>query len=406
MKHVIIVLIAVLFTSLSPASASDVPPPNSDRLPGVDLAEGVTKLTGVAISPLLGISAVGAWQYYHVPGARRPSLPWYCQPLAWGAGLCLIGLCFLKDLFGTVAPPLVKKPLDVAELFENKASALVACSAFVPYVVSQMARYTPAQIALAPSSGCHFVPFLAVIGLDVRFLTIPLAILAFLVVWIVCHAIHVLIVLCPFGFIDGVLKLFKTFLLSSVVLSSFISPYLGAAVSLVILGVAVFVAPWAFRLTVFGTLFGLDVLLPKRGRRLVHATEPHAFLARQVAKAPVRTYGRLSRESDGSVTFAYRPWLVFSKRSVTIPAGSVAITKGLLFPSLLHSTDSQQRQRIIVMFLPRYRSHEHLIASHFGIVDIQDSPLTKGFRAIRVWFADTINLGKSKYTELRNTPMA
>jgi hypothetical protein len=77
-----------------------------------------------------------------------------------------------------------------------------------------------------------------------------------------------------------------------------------------------------------------------------------------------------------------------------------------LFPSLLHSIDEQQRHRIVVMFLPRYRSHEQSIATHFEIVDIQDSPLIKGYRAIRSWFADTMNIGKSKSTELRNAPMA
>ena len=397
--------LATAFASLDSTPApSELPA--TDRLPGVDLAEGVAQLTGVAISPLLGVSAVGAWQYYHAPEARRALLPWFCQPYVWGVGFCLIGLCFLKDLFGTVAPPLIKKPLDVAELFENKLSALVACSAFVPFVVSQMARHTPAQASLALSPDLHFASVLAVSGFDVRFVTIPLAIVGFLVVWLACHAINVLIALCPFGFIDGILKLFKAFLLSSVVASSFISPYLGAAVSLCILFVAGLLAPWAFRLTVFGTLFGLDVLLPGRGRRLVRATEPHAFLARAVADAPVRTYGRLTRATDGSVTFTYRPWLVFAERSVTIPPGNVAIAKGLLFPSLLHSIDDQQRHRIVVMFLPRYRSHEQSIATHFEIVDIQDSPLIKGFRAIRAWLADTINIGKSKYTEFRNAPMA
>jgi len=391
--------------SASAIAADNPPPPNTDRLPGVDLAEGVAQLTGVAISPLLGVSAVGAWQYYHAPEAQRARLPWFCHPYVWGAGFCLIGLCFLKDLFGTAAPPLVKKPLDVAELFESKLSALVACSAFVPFVVSQMARHTPAQ-ASALSPDLQFASVLAISGFDSRFISIPLAIVGFLVVWLACHAINVLIALCPFGFIDGILKLFKAFLLSLVVASSFISPWLGAAVSLVILFVAGLLAPWAFRLTVFGTLFGLDVLLPGRGRRLVRATEPHAFLARPVAEAPVRTYGRLTRAADGSVTFTYRPWLVFAERYVTIPPGNVAIAKGLLFPSLLHSIDDQQRHRIVVMFLPRYRSHEQSIASHFEIVDIQDSPLIKGFRAIRAWLAETINLGKSKYTEYRNAPMA
>ena len=35
-------------------------------LPGVTLSEGVSEITGVAISPLLGVSAMGAWTYYKI----------------------------------------------------------------------------------------------------------------------------------------------------------------------------------------------------------------------------------------------------------------------------------------------------------------------------------------------------
>ena len=104
---------------------------NEARLPGVDLAEGITEITGVAISPMLGVSAVGAWHYFHTPEENRDALPWFCHPVAWGIGSGILLLCLLKDVLGTGAPALLKKPLDVAELFENKASAAVAFSSHV-----------------------------------------------------------------------------------------------------------------------------------------------------------------------------------------------------------------------------------------------------------------------------------
>ena len=398
----LLAILAILVSAIAAPSqeatmAGDLP--HTERLPGVDLAQGITQITGVAISPLLGVSSVGAWKYFQAPKNLRDQLPWFCQPYIWGAGFCLIALCFLKDFFGTAAPPLIKKPLDIAELFESKFSALVACSAFLPFILSEIGRHSPIQTTLLSVPGSHF-PFLAVVSFDVRILTIPLAIVAFVIVWLAGHAINVLIALCPFGFIDAVLKLFKAALLSSVVISSFINPYFGMAVSLIILLVAGYFAPWAFRLTLFGTVFGLDVLFPKRRARFARPTEPHAFLARRIADTPVRTYGRLTRAEDGSVTFSYRPWLVLPKRSVEMPSGDIAIAKGLLFPSLLHSFN-QQRRRIIIIFLPRYRSHEQAIASHFQIVDVQDSTIIKGFKAMRAWVADTINLGKNKYAQVR-----
>lgn len=243
---------------------------------------------------------------------------------------------------------------------------------------------------------------LATWSFDPRFITIPIAVVGFLTVWLAGHAINVLIALCPFGFIDALLKLFKFSLLSSVVLSSLISPYLGAAVSIVILLLASLIAPWAFRLSFFGTRLACDIVLPGRSRRRLRPTEPHAFLARRLAGLPARTSGRLVRTEEGNVAFIYRPWLVMPRRSVAIPPGSVAISKGLLFPSLLHRLDDQQRMKVLVIFLPRYRSHESSIAAHLSIVEVQDSKLARGLKAVRTWIADTINIGKSRYAELRS----
>ena len=409
----VLALIAFSFTYTRAADASFPPTlPSTERLPGVDMAEGISQITGVAISPLLGVSSVGAWRYYHTPETQRYLLPWFCHPYVFGFGFAILTLCFLKDLFGTAAPPLIKKPFDMAELFENKLTALVASAAFVPFVASQMAQHfsTGQQSHLAARPDLYFasvIPVhLATFSFDYRLLFIPLAILAFLTVWLASHAINVLIVLCPFGFIDALLKLVKLALLSSVVLSYLINPYFGAAVSLIILFVAALIAPWAFRLTVFGTLLAADIIAPARARRGARPAEVHSFLARAISGVPTRTYGRLIRASDGSVLFTYRPWLLLSRRAVTLPTGATAISKGVFFPSLLHSPNDPEPLRILVMFLPRYRTCEGAIATHFEISDVLDSPLTKGFKAIRAWLADTLNIGRSKYAEFRSSRMA
>jgi hypothetical protein len=59
--------------------------------PGTELAKAVSTVTGVAISPLLGASAVGAWKYAHTetPEARE-KLPWYAQPWFWVPAFILL----------------------------------------------------------------------------------------------------------------------------------------------------------------------------------------------------------------------------------------------------------------------------------------------------------------------------
>jgi len=405
----LIILVSSFSFASATAQSGDFTRPSKDRLPGVALTEGISQITGTAISPLLGVCSAGAWRYFQTPSAQRRSLPWFCHPGAWGFGFAILGICIFKDVLGTVAPPLIKKPLDMAELFENKVSGLVASASFVPFVATQMAQHFDAtQAQISPAAHLHYASIIpiAAIGFDLRLLFIPLGIAAFFVVWMTSHAINVLIAVSPFGFVDSMLKIFKVSILGLVVLSYLINPYFGAAISLLIVLVAAMLAPSAFRLTVFGTLFASDTIIPWRARRFVTPTEAHAFMARPLAGVPARTYGRLVRSPDGTSCFSFRPWLILSRRTVQLPAGTLAISKGIYFPSLLHSPETADSCTRIILFLPRYRSHERAIADHFAISDIRESSLTKGFVAAKAWLTETLNTGKAKYAELQNTRSA
>ncbi|MEY4916655.1 MAG: hypothetical protein RL616_568, partial [Verrucomicrobiota bacterium] len=130
------------------ATGKDDPNPQSKKL-----CETVSMITGVAISPLLGVGAVGAYKYFSVKNdAEKAALPWFANPLFWLPALLLVGVCFLKDAAGTtILPTALKKPLDAAETIEHKISGLVATGAFVPLVASifQAPPAPPAGASLA-----------------------------------------------------------------------------------------------------------------------------------------------------------------------------------------------------------------------------------------------------------------
>lgn len=396
-----VAFLALALAFLSPLRAETVeveeaaptPPVKQEQyLPGVALSQGITEITGVAISPLLGVSSVGAWRYWHSPAQVRASLPWFCQPWAWGTGFILLGLCFLKDSLGTAVPGLLKKPFDLVELFENKLSAAVASASFVPVVATQMAEHFKAghsEVAV-PSASLVAASFA---GIDVLWLFIPLSILAFLLVWICSHAINVLIILSPFSTVDAALKIARAALLASVGLVYAIAPWLAAAICLLLIAIAAWLAPSALRFAIFGARFSADILLPWRGRRRATPEMPHAFTLGRLGGLPARTGGRLVVLEDGSTIFRYRRWCILDERTVPLPEGSRLVAKGLLSPSLIHR-EGDTAEREMLLFLPRYRGHEAAIAGLMKCHGVRDHAVARGFAAVKAWLKEVLRRGK------------
>ena len=373
---------------LSAAEPEAFPKPKAEYLPGVALSHGITEITGVAISPLLGVSTIGAWRYWHTPSTDRSTLPWYAQPWAWGTGFALLTLCFLKDSLGTAVPGVLKKPFDMAELFENKASALVASAAFVPLIAQEMAKHLQAQRAIE-------VPTAAITGLgfatiDATWWMIPTAVAAFLVVWICSHAINVLIILSPFSTLDALLKLARTGVLAAVGLIYVISPWLAAALCLVIIAVAAWLAPAAMRLMIFGARYAADILLPWRGRKRATSDQPHAFTLGRMTGLPPRTGGRMVLLGDDTAAFRYRRWCVLDERTIPLPEGLRHVEKGLFSPSLIHQAGAKDETKLL-LFLPRYRGHEESIVQHLKLHGIRDHAVARGFAAFKGWLTGMVS---------------
>ena len=64
-------------------------------------------------SPLLGVSTVGAWKYFHAKTPQqRARLPWFARPWFWITGFVLVTACFLKDTLGIAEDYFVTVPPD------------------------------------------------------------------------------------------------------------------------------------------------------------------------------------------------------------------------------------------------------------------------------------------------------
>jgi hypothetical protein len=263
-RHFLLMLVVFVLVLGGTARAAESSKPAITDSQAKQLAKAITMVTGLAISPLLGVGAVGAYDWFQADTPeQKAKLPWYAHVQFWLPALLLVAVVAAKDALGTALPPGLKKPLDVAETVENKLTGLVAAGAVVPSIAaifhSAATSAAPPAVMHAGLLGVSFTPLLNI-------LTIPLAVTAFVLVWLVGHVINVLILISPFGVVDAALKSARTALLGLLTAVHFINPWWGAGLSLVIIVLAYFLAGWSFRLMVFGSVFVWDFITRQRKR--------------------------------------------------------------------------------------------------------------------------------------------
>jgi hypothetical protein len=369
-----------------------------ETTPGIELATMASQITGIAISPLLGVSGVGAYQWMqaHTP-EEKARLPWFAQVSFWLPALLLVGVCAFKDTIAAAAPPGWKKPLDVAETLENKVSGLVAAGAVVPSIVAVASKM------ISHSSAFHATPvmtgglgLLPIASFDMSWLLtilmVPLSVAVFAVVWVVGHAINVLILLSPWGAVDTALKGMRTAVMSLVAATAYIDPVVGATLSVVIILVAYLMAGWAFRLMVFGSIFSWDFFTLRRRRFALLADGNKLFTAREIAEMPPRTYGRLHQEADGKLLFKFRPWLVFPERAIEVPREGLVVGKGIFYSEVLGFDQDADKNTTLLLLPPRYVGHEEMFARTYRISGTCDV----GLRRAWSWLREAFGVGAKK----------
>jgi hypothetical protein len=358
-------------TPANPASTNAV-------VPGAELAHTISEITGVAISPLLGVSAVGAWKYFHAQTPQQLArLPWFAQPWFWIPAFMLVTACFLKDTIGIAAPRLLKKPLDVLDALEHKISGLIAIGAFVPLIVAVFPPAQPDSTLLGQDT------FLAAIDLSWlgNDMLVPAAMLVFFIVWLASNAINVLILLSPFRLVDAALKGFRLLVLLTVTATAFVNPWVGGICALIVIGFAYLIAGWSFRLSHFGLAFIWDFVTRRRNRFVPAPSANRMFLARKINQVPARSYGKLLRDTKGSLVLMHRPWLVLRERALVLPEGNYAISRGLLYSQIMKVEARGLTSALLLP--PRYRGHEEELVPLYGLAGVREAGLRAAFRWLK-----------------------
>ena len=374
---------------------------------GEEIARTVTLTTGVPISPLLGVSGLGAWRWWRTPAAARAELPWYARPWFWGPGFFLVFLFAANTTIGAAVPGL-KKPMDFVEEHENKFSALVASPIVLLEVKRLLGLGFPSLSAAQAAVGSAVSPIagfagFAGSGLALAASPVPLEgaarllvdvglgvlyLACFFVVFIAFHAIQVMIALSPSALLDMLLRTFRLSLLGLLGLTSWIHPYLGATLGFAILFIAWLTAGWSFRLTVYGSVLSWEYLAGRDGSADPATAPLAAFSQRGLKGVKPRSYGRLEGNGAGSWIFRYRPWLILPKRSVPLPAGEMAVLKGAVSPLLVRH--GALRPQTLMRFPPRFRTRAAELAARLGAGEVLEGRIVRGFRAAWQWMKELV----------------
>lgn len=380
MKKSLSLLVAVLFFLAGfSLRAESAPAATSYKAPGTVMAQQISLLTGIAISPLFGSSAYGCYLWLQAPDGQKTNLPWFAEPWFWVPGLLIVAVCFIKDTAGNALPTAIKKPFDVIEAFEHKISGLVATGAIVPFVM-MVTKDSGAPQALLSSMGFAAADFSWLYNI----LIIPISMVAFFFVFLASNAINILIILSPFTTVDAALKGFRLALLGTVAGTSLANPWIGAAWALFIILVSYLIAGWSFRLSHFGLVYVWDFFTFRSKRFQPKPALNRMFLGRRIYKVPARTYGTVGRDDQGNLVMKYRPWLFLTPRVLVLPEGEYAVGKGLVNSEIMKI--EAEKTRTIFLLPPRFRGHEEELVKVYGLTDVRPIGLSAAVKWLKEFF--------------------
>ena len=342
MKAIRIIVIAfILSMILAPAAMAQDTPEHT----GHAVASAITEATGVSVSPLLGLTVIGAIKYFKAE--EKTKVPWNCQPWFWGPAMLILILIAVKDNSPIQLAGPLKQPLEIADAVQMQISGLIGAAMIIPgfmdllnppvretalFLLNNLDLASAAHAAgeaAAESSPGYF-------NYAVTVITAFLGTIVYVMVWLGSNAVNVVIMIAPFPFVGTVLKSIRTVILAVLVIANSIHPLLGLAVAIALILVAYLIAYWSFRLTVFGTIVTFEYIFRSWQKTNLAGAKSITAFSSGGPVPPHRTLGKLSAE-DGRLVFQYRPWLILPRKTIVSPrpAAEYRTARSLLYPHVV-----------------------------------------------------------------------
>ena len=360
-------------------------------LRGEVIADEISRITGCAISPILGISVLGAYTYYATPPGERDTVPWHASPKFWAPLLVILFGIILKDSAKVAIPKVILVPLDAIEtLLEKNTSAVLALIVLLTSVtgsgLEQLHLSAPPAGVLFPSAvhaaaGTGSQAVAPVSGAMEPVLISVVVIVVFINVWVVSQALNFLILLSPFSSIDLLLTLWKNCIVALLLGAYLVHPYAGLLFSLCVIFLSAFLFSRSFRFVVFGTLMALDILRRKKCGFDPGSETIKAFAGADLEDVPSMSYGTLGNVNH-ALRFTYRPWLIFPARHHHVPAPPEAyhVGTGMLSPVIVREGKKPGQYATLCRLRPLYASREHTVVQILGLAGVRDLAFGRSVR--------------------------
>jgi hypothetical protein len=415
MRGLVILFIFFILCSAVPAHSEGPSGKTSSSynqliLSGEIIAEEISKATGFAISPILGISVLGAYTYYTTPVEKRDRVPWHAKPPFWVPLLVVLAGIILKDSSKIALPKIIIMPLDAIEtLLEKNVSAVLGLLVILSSITGkgieqlQLGDHGTALFLTATahaSEGVNSAAAAASSGfIEMGFLSILLT-GVFGLVWVVSQAFNFLIFLSPSSWLDLMLTGCKNFLVALLLGACLINPYLGLFLSGIIIIISLFLFARSYRFVIFGTIFSSDVVLRKSKKHRITSGRIRAFAGSTLADVPSLSYGVLTAE-NAKLVFQYRPWLFMPARSITTAWRCDLCEAGIgtLSPVIITQRGRRDSFETLFRLRPLYHSHENQVAELLGLKGVRDVTFGKTLRDGYRWLLEQVGIAAKSEPE-------
>ena len=373
-KIILFVIFMVSFSGIAQAQ-----PSNWQQASRISLS--VSQITGIALNPMLVSATIGTYNYFNTPRDERGNLPYYNSPFFLVLCFTLVGFVFLASQPAILAN--LPAPISTFLEMNNKQIGLLVSTPIVFSIISQIAPPIASEIheVLQPNSGFMLaaaVPLSWLSRFPLYVWNVIIHILLFFVfiaIWILNFSFDVLIFLCPFGWVKGLLGTARGAVYAFLAILTAIHPILAFLVTLPIIFISVKLCGLSVRRVAIGYVSIKDFLTRKKEVQI----DEKGILAFSDAgiMIPKKCMGRLT-EKDGNFIFSYKKYFYFQKE-VTVDLAESVLKQDYFSSSVIVNNKT-------VCTLPlRYLKIPEQVQAYLKIEKMEDAGIKKGVKAVIAW---------------------